>query len=173
MRTHTRTRIRAARLALAALLALALGACGGKGPDVFNPVGSSGGGGGFPSIGQISGDWTFGYINTSTDCEPSLAPFQVDATLSSPGGSTLDVDFADAPVPITGPYSSSTGAYDGMTVPVDIGGGFFATESWEGDFSFNLSTMPVYTGTSFVEVVDDMDVFVCERRFNVTGSMAP
>lgn len=177
--TTNRWRVSVGRMLALGFMALALQGCDAKAAEFFGPAiaggGGGGGGGGGTELtaGDIPGTWTVSYTTTSTSCEASLAPFDVDADFDITGtgsSATLDVLFPDAPVPITGTITFPDGDYMGTTGPVDIGGGLDATESWDVTFSLSMTDV-VFLGTSNVDV-EDAGTFVCNRSFNLTGVKA-
>lgn len=161
------------RMLAAGCLVIGVQGCDLKGSSFFDPVFVGGGGGGTElTAADIRGTWNVSYSTTQTTCEASLPPFEVDAAMSTTGtGSsvTLDVLFPDAPVPIRGTIELPGGDFSGTTGPVDIGGGFFATETWDATFSMSTTDDVVFSGTSQVDVEDDGGTPVCGRDFIIDG----
>ena len=151
------------------ILAMTVVGCDAKLDEFFAPATDIPGGGGssFPSLVQLDGlPVTVNYNWISSTCDsPPLTDFTADADLST-SGTTLNVTFADAPVPISGTYVVDTGAYSGDTGPVDVGGGLDADESWTTNFTLS-GNMIMMTGTSFVDVTSAGSP-VCNRQFNVS-----
>ena len=166
--TMMRSLVRPKLLAMGLSL-LTLVGCEAKEPGFFAPATDIPGGGGssFPTLVQLNGQSvTVNYNWISTTCETSTpADFTAPADLST-SGTTLNIQFPDAPVPISGVYMEASGDYDGDTGPVDIGSGLFANEMWMTDFSVS-GNMVSMTGTSFVDVTSGGSS-VCNRQFNVS-----
>lgn len=164
-------------LLLVALATFAVAGCDAKVDEFFAPLESDGGGGGgggggttIPTATDVAGTYTVSYTIVTTTCEASLAPFDVSADFATSGTGTtvmLDVQFPDAPVPISGDYSTTSGDYSGATGPVDIGSGLDANEMWATSFSFS-GTDVVFSGTSDVDVTQSGSPF-CMRMFNISG----
>lgn len=160
------------RMLALGVMVFALQGCDAKAAEFFGPALTGGGGGGGTELtaGDIPGTWTVSYTATSTTCEASLAPFDVDADFDITGtgsSATLDVLFPDAPVPISGTVTFPDGDFMGSTGPVDIGDGLDADESWDVSFSLSMSDV-VFSGTSNVDV-EEAGTPVCNRSFNITG----
>lgn len=168
----TKTMIRSLarpKLLTTGLLLLALVGCEAKLAEFFSPATDLPGGGGssFPTLVQLDGlSVTVNYDWISSTCDsPPLVDFTADADLST-SGTTLSIQFGDAPVPISGTYVVETGAFDGDTGPVDIGSGLDADEAWNANFTLS-GNMIMMTGTSFVDVTSGGSP-LCNRQFNIS-----
>jgi hypothetical protein len=157
----------ALKIVAGTFLVLALGGCEAKLAEFFGPATTVGGGNSFPSLSLLNGGpVTINYNWISSTCDsPPLTDFTADADLDT-SGTTLNIRFGDAPVPITGVYFEDTGAYSGDTGAVDIGSGLFANEMWTTNFTASGNTVSM-TGTSHVDVTG---ATTCTRDFNVSFS---
>lgn len=165
------------RFLVPVLAVFALAGCDAKIDSFFAPLDSDGGGGGgggggttVPGATDVSGTYVVSYEIVNTTCETTLQPFDVTGDFSTSGSGTtitLDVQFPDAAVPISGDYSTETGSYGGETGPVDIGDNFDANEMWSTTFSFSGDDV-VFSGTSDVDVTQDGSP-VCMRMFDISG----
>lgn len=165
-KTMIRSPIRPKLLATGLLLLTFVG-CEAKLAQFFGPATTVGGGNQFPTLAQLNEPLiTVNYNWIASTCDsPPLTDFTADADLDT-SGTTLNIRFGDAPVPIAGVYVEDTGAYSGNTGPVDIGSGLFANESWTTNFTTSGNTVSM-TGTSHVDVTGATD---CTRDFNVSFS---